>query len=101
MGKGSKTNRYVEVFEPDHPNAFANGMVLEHRLVMARMLGRPLQPEENVHHRNGDRSDNRPENLELWSVNQPAGQRVEDKLAWARELLSTYDATSEEDAHYW
>lgn len=35
--------------------------------------------------------DNRPENLELWSSSQPAGQRVEDKIAWARMILERYD----------
>ena len=36
------------------------------------------------------RDDNRPENLELWSTSQPSGQRVEDKVAWAAELLRRY-----------
>ncbi len=63
---------------------------LEHRLVMAAFIGRPLQPEESVHHRNGDRLDNRLANLELWSSSQPKGQRVADKVVWARELLRTY-----------
>ena len=49
--------------------------------------------DETVHHRNGDRLDNRPENLELWSTAQPKGQRVEDKLAWAYALLARYDPT--------
>lgn len=62
----------------------------QHRLAMERVLGRALLPTENVHHRNGNRSDNRTENLELWSTAQPPGQRIEDKVAWAREILALY-----------
>lgn len=57
---------------------------------MSSTLGRPLREDENVHHKNGNRSDNRPSNLELWSTWQPAGQRIEDKVAWAVELLRFY-----------
>ena len=57
---------------------------------MQRALGRELCADENVHHINGVRDDNRLENLELWSTSQPAGQRVEDKVAWAREILDRY-----------
>ena len=54
------------------------------------MLGQPLYTDESVHHRNGDRLDNRPENLELWSRWQPTGQRVSDKVEWARDILRRY-----------
>lgn len=63
---------------------------LEHRYVMAKMLGRPLTTDESVHHRSGDRLDNRPGNLELWARWQPAGQRVADKLRAALELVEKY-----------
>lgn len=57
---------------------------------MAEHLGRPLEPDEVVHHRNGNRRDNRIANLDLWSVYQPKGQRVTDKVAYALQLLRRY-----------
>jgi len=65
-------------------------VILQHRVEMERHIGRELLPDETVHHRNGDRSDNSISNLELWSSAQPAGQRAADKLAYALEIIERY-----------
>jgi hypothetical protein len=68
---------------------------------MEMTLGRYLEPGESVHHINGVRDDNRPENLDLWTRPQPAGIRVTDAIAWAREILTRYEgeAGSSNSAH--
>ncbi len=64
----TKRDGYVYIYVPDHPNAKRSGQggggyVLEHRLVMEKILGRYLEKHEDVNHINGDKKDNRPENL--------------------------------------
>lgn len=82
---------YILIWMPKHPNAKLAGYIHEHRLKMSNKLGRPLMRHESVHHKNGDRSDNRMKNLELWSTMQPSGQRVIDKIRYAKEILSLYE----------
>ena len=83
-------NGYELLYEPENPNANVNGLVLVHRKVMAEILGRALVDYENVHHKNGIRHDNSPDNLELWNTKQPIGQRPEDKVKYAMEILTLY-----------
>jgi hypothetical protein len=63
---------------------------LAHRVAMETYLGRPLLSVESVHHRDGNRQNNRISNLELWSSTHPAGQRVEDQVRWARDIVDRY-----------
>lgn len=64
--------------------------ITQHRQTMEQHLGRPLLAHETIHHKNGNRADNRIENLELWSSRHGKGQRVEDKIDFAKSFLAEY-----------
>lgn len=85
-----RCNGYVRVVQRGHHRADTRGRVYEHIIVMERILGRPLVKGENVHHKNCIRHDNRPENLELWTTQQPNGARIKDKIDYALEILNKY-----------
>lgn len=91
-GRGWDNHGYWVVPIPEGERWLSNGerRMAEHRLVMARHLGRPLADDEVVHHRNGNRRDNQLENLELWTTAHPKGQRIPDKVAFAVEMLERY-----------
>lgn len=88
-GKRINHQGYVCIYQPEHPKA-QNGYVLEHRLVMEKRLGRLLLPTEIVHHKNGNRTDNADDNLEVWNTHHPKGQKAEDLVEYAKEILALY-----------
>jgi hypothetical protein len=82
-GKTINSQGYIEI-------RVEGSYVKEHRYVYEQNYGIKLLPHQNIHHINGDRLDNRIENLELWDTSQPAGQRVEDKILFYKELYEKY-----------
>lgn len=86
-GRLQTNNGYVWIYNPQHPLASKTspiGYVLEHRLVMCNILGRILIKDEIVHHINGIRNDNRPENLFLTTKGKHISQHNHQRI-WKEE----------------
>lgn len=89
VGCWINTNGYVEL-------KVGGRKVLQHRFVMEQTLGRKLKRSEHVHHKNGNRQDNRPENLELWTgptKKDPRGVRLVDKVIDMARSLNSEERT--------
>lgn len=90
--RGIDKRGYAWIKIPGHPMAEKNGRCFEHRLVMADHLGRNLLPSETVHHiKSWEKANNDISNLELWNKAHPAGSRVEDIVAFSKEMLALYE----------
>lgn len=97
--KKQHSNGYMMIKMPDNPSAYKTGWMLEHRYVMEQFLGRSLEEDEHVHHKNGDRSDNRIENLELWTGKKdPAGQRQLDII---KDMVLKLSSQDQQDLQNW
>lgn len=86
-GKFVNSTGYVVITVPGHHRAGAQGYVLEHIVVAEKYYGTRIARDMSVHHINGIRSDNRPENLEIWDRAHPAGQRLVEKLDFYEQQL--------------
>ena len=90
-----RTDGYVSVFVPDHPNATKDGFVMKHTLVMEQAIGRCLLPGEVVHHVNRVRNDNRLENLMLMTISEHNSLHAKERKNQTQRLADALKAETE------
>ena len=89
-GRFKTREGYCRVVLKGHPRADVRGYVLEHLLVMENHIGRPVERDETVHHKNGNKSDNRIENLGLRVGNHGRGGDIDHVVKYAIKILKRY-----------
>ena len=79
-GYRRKTSRgYIKLYRPGEEGTDKNGIILEHRYVMAKHIGRPIRADEAVHHINGIKTDNRIENLQLMGFGEHSAMHNQER----------------------
>ena len=86
-GRRINSQGYIEIFSPNHPNKSVRNTIREHRLVMENYLGRYLTRNEDIHHVNGNKQDNRLENLKLMSSKEHDSLHGKERWTQRRPLL--------------
>ena len=89
-GGRSTSGDYIKILMKGHPRASNKGYVLEHIVVMEKAIGRSVGLDETIHHKNGDKHDNRIENLELRAGRHGRGQAVKDLISDSVRILKKY-----------
>lgn len=78
IGREWLVNGYKKIYAPNHPYCDAHGYVLEHRIIMEQYIGRYLDPEEQIHHKDGNKLNNIIENMEI--LNRSSHSKITTKL---------------------
>ncbi len=84
----TRCDGYKAVYVPDHPHATKEGYVMEHILVMEKSIGRLLEKDEVVHHKNHNRADNRIENLQLMTFKEHAGLHMKERWMQKKGMMT-------------